>query len=121
MSVINTCTPLVDNPPGNRCRGVQTRFIVRTGLHFQDIGTSARTFKVDYFKYGSTPRGYIVNYIPRTIWKCTCLDFIYRQHRQRCCKHIQACIDKVGPINVRSNTVYPLHFLNNHIHEQLLF
>ena len=116
--IINACTPLADNPPGRNCRGVAVRFRIRTNRPFVSIGPTARTFQVDYFKYGSSPGGYTVEYNPPNTWTCTCPAFnIRRRPIQRCCKHIQACIDKVtnfGPARYQQ-------FLTSHIHEPLLF
>ena len=114
---INACTPQADNPPGRNCRGVPVRFRIRTNRDFVSIGPTARTFQVDYFKYGSSPGGYTVEYHPHMIWTCTCLDFSLRRRRERCCKHIQACIDKVTGYG----TARYQQFLTVHIHEQLQF
>lgn len=115
---INACTPISNNPPGRQCRGVRIRFRVRTGRPFQPAGPMPRTFRVDYFKYGSSPNGYTVQYTPPNQWSCTCPDFVHRRRaRQRCCKHIQGCIDK---INEYGSDRYQ-QFLRDHIHEALVF
>lgn len=116
--VINACTPLADNPPGRHCRGVAVRFRVRTNRPFVYIGPVPRTFHVDYFKYGSAPGGYTVEYNPPLAWTCTCPDFIQRRRaRRRCCKHIQGCIDKI----TNFGSARYQQFLTDHIHEPLLF
>jgi len=113
--IINACTPLAVNPPGRNCRGVAVRFRIRTNQPFVSLGLTARTFQVDYFKYGSSPGGYRVEYNPPQAWTCTCPDFNFQRRAefQTCCKHIQACIDKVrkfGPARYQQ-------FLNTHVQE----
>ena len=110
------------NPIGRRCRDVpRGHYNIPTGQPFIHIelpnNVNSKQFRVVHFKFGARFQ-YIVRYFAPNTWSCTCPDFAHRHRAEarNCCKHIQACIDKVTGIS--RGTDYNI-FLNEQVFEQV--
>ena len=103
------------NPRGTNCRKAQSKYHIPTGGPFVALKTDKK-YKVVYFKYGSDST-YNVTFVQPNTWSCSCPDFTHQQRaaNRTCCKHIQACIDKVFQNN-RGLWLYET-FLNKQVLE----